>query len=101
MPSLDGCTDVDLGFSPSTNALPIRRLGLQVSQSRTVQVAWLRYPQLTVERVAQTYTRLDATTCRYASGSFEADLTVDDDGFVVEYDEWRRAAIVRVCGQEA
>lgn len=94
-PSLDGCTDIDLGFSPSTNALPIRRLGLQVSQSRTIHVAWLRYPQLTVERVVQTYTRLDATTYRYASRGFEADLTVDVDGFVVDYAEWRRAAIVR------
>ena len=28
--SLRGCTDVDLGCSPSTNTLPIRRLGLRV-----------------------------------------------------------------------
>ena len=91
-PSLEGCTDVDLGFSPSTNALPIRRLALQVGQSRTVQVAWLRFPQLTVARTVQTYTRLDTTRYRYASGDFEADLTVDDDGFVVDYDEWRRTA---------
>src|SRR5687768_6520895 len=26
---LFGCTDIDLGFSPSTNTLPIRRLGLE------------------------------------------------------------------------
>ncbi|WP_186015552.1 putative glycolipid-binding domain-containing protein, partial [Burkholderia gladioli] len=27
-PALAGATDIDLGFSPSTNTLPIRRLGL-------------------------------------------------------------------------
>jgi hypothetical protein len=28
IPSVEGCIDVDLGFSPSTNLLPIRRLRL-------------------------------------------------------------------------
>jgi uncharacterized protein len=91
-PALTGCTDIDLGCSPSTNALPIRRLALDVGQSRTVQVAWLRFPQLTVARTVQTYARLGTTRYRYASGGFEAELTVDHDGFVVDYDEWRRTA---------
>src|SRR3954463_14961536 len=30
VPALKGCVDVDLGFSPSTNVLPIRRLALAV-----------------------------------------------------------------------
>jgi hypothetical protein len=95
---LEGCTDIDLGCSPSTNALPVRRLGLRVSESRTVQVAWLRFPQLTVHRVCQTYTRLDTSRYRYASGAFEADLFVDDDDLVVRFAEWRRIAIVRGSG---
>jgi hypothetical protein len=91
--TLEGCTDVDLGCSPSTNALPIRRLRLARGESRTIQVAWLRFPQLTVAKMAQTYTRLDTTRYRYASGDFESDLTIDNEGFVVEYDDWRRPGI--------
>src|SRR5581483_5690752 len=31
-PALAGCIDLDLGFSPSTNLLPIRRLALNVGE---------------------------------------------------------------------
>lgn len=87
---LKGCTDVDLGCSPSTNTLPIRRLRLGVGASRTIRAAWVRFPDLTVVRAEQTYTRLDEFTYRYASGTFAADLTVDDDGLVTGYADWRR-----------
>ena len=87
---LKGCTDIDLGCSPSTNTLPIRRLRLGVGMSDTIQAAWVRFPELTVVKAAQTYTRLDEFTYHYASGTFEADLTVDDDGLVTGYADWRR-----------
>jgi Uncharacterized protein conserved in bacteria len=88
--SLKGCTDVDLGCSPSTNTLPVRRLRLATGASHTIQAAFVRFPELTVVKAAQTYTRLDEFTWRYASGTFEADLTVDDDGLVAGYAVWRR-----------
>lgn len=87
---LKGCTDVDLGCSPSTNTLPIRRLRLVVGGSATIQAAWVRFPELTVVKAAQTYSRLDEFTYRYASGTFEAELTVDDDGLVTSYAAWQR-----------
>lgn len=90
MRALKGCTDIDLGCSPSTNTLPIRRLRLVVGASRTIQAAWVRFPELAVVKAAQTYTRLDEFTYRYASGAFEAELTVDDDGLVASYSEWQR-----------
>jgi uncharacterized protein len=90
--ALRGCTDVDLGCSPSTNTLPIRRLRLAVGASGTIQAAWVRFPELAVVKAAQTYTRLDEFTYRYSSGTFEAELTVDDDGLVTAYAEWRRTA---------
>ena len=90
MRSLKGSTDVDLGCSPSTNTLPIRRLRLAIGASQTIQVAWVRFPGLTVVKAPQTYTRLDESTYRYSSGTFEADLTVDEDGLVATYAEWRR-----------
>ena len=88
--SLGGCTDVDLGISPSTNTLPIRRLRLGIGAAQTIKAAWVRFPELVVVKSAQTYTRLDEFTYRYASGSFAADLLVDDDGLVATYAEWRR-----------
>jgi len=87
---LKGCSDVDLGCSPSTNTLPIRRLHLGIGAARTIQAAWVRFPDLTVHRAAQTYTRLDELTYRYASGQFEAELTVDEEGLVIGYAAWRR-----------
>lgn len=91
-PDLDGCTDVDLGISPSTNTLPINRLGLDVGQRADVQVVWVRFPDLHVDVGRQTYERVAAGVWRYASGGFAADLTVDDEGLVVTYGEdlWRR-----------
>jgi len=90
---LKGCTDVDLGCSPSTNTLPVRRLRIAVGASLTIQAAWVRFPELTVTKAAQTYTRLDEFTYRYASGTFSAELVVDDEGLVTEYAEWRRSGV--------
>jgi uncharacterized protein len=89
---LRSCTDVDLGCSPSTNTLPIRRLRLDFGASKKIAAAWVRFPELQVVKAAQTYTRLDEYTYRYASDDFEADLTVDDEGLVTTYAEWRRTA---------
>jgi hypothetical protein len=50
----------------------------------------VRFPELKVVKAAQTYTRIDEFTYRYSSGTFEAELIVDDDGLVAAYAEWRR-----------
>lgn len=91
--ALKGCVDVDLGCSPSTNTLPIRRLHLGTGQSKTIQAAWVRFPSLVVEKAAQTYTRIDEFTYRYRSGTFEAELVVDEDGVVAQYADWQRTAV--------
>jgi hypothetical protein len=84
---LDGCTDVDLAFTPATNTIPIRRLSLQVGESADVSAAWLRFPTMALERLEQRYTRLSESTYRYesAGGAFVRELTVTADGFVQEY----------------
>lgn len=92
-PALKGCTDIDLGCSPSTNTLPIRRLRLGTGASKTIQAAWIRFPEFTVVKAAQVYTRLDEWTYRYASGDFQAELTVDDEGLVTSYAEWQRTGV--------
>ena len=50
---LKGCTDVDLGCSPSTNTLQIRRLRLAVGAEDTIKAAWVRFPELDVVVVAE------------------------------------------------
>jgi hypothetical protein len=91
--TLKGCIDVDLGCSPSTNTLPIRRLRLAIGGSTTIKAAWVRFPELVVEKSAQTYARLDEFTYRYSSDTYEAELVVDDEGVVAQYGPWERTGL--------
>jgi uncharacterized protein len=86
-PAVQGCIDVDLGFSPSTNLLPIRRLKLAVGERADVRAAWVRFPELTLEVLEQSYTRLTELTYLYesAGGAFRKELMVNADGLVVDY----------------
>ncbi len=90
---LKGCTDVDLGCSPSTNTLPIRRLRLGIGASKSIKAALVTFPELTVELSQQTYTRVDDVTYRFQSGDFEAELVADEEGLVASYTPWRRTAV--------
>jgi uncharacterized protein len=94
LPTLGQCSDIDLAVTPATNTLPIRRLNLEIGQSREVAAAWLKFPDLTLEVLPQRYTRLDPQRYRYQSGTgFSAELLVDDLGLVTTYpDGWERAA---------
>ncbi|GII26391.1 putative glycolipid-binding domain-containing protein [Planosporangium mesophilum] len=76
--------DIDLFGSPLTNTLPIRRLGL-IDGTVTIVAAWVLLPSLAVVANAQTYTVLGPGRVRYASGSFTADLELDENGYVVNY----------------
>jgi hypothetical protein len=87
------CLDVDLEWSPSTNTLPIRRLGLGLGETKSLGAAWVRFPSLEVQRLEQTYERLADGPYRYRSGRFTADLVVDDDGIVLQYGmNWKAVA---------
>jgi len=94
-PALDGCSDVDLGISPSTNALPINRLRLAVGGTATIRAAWVLFPALDVVAAEQSYERLAVNRYRYRSvdSGFEAVIEVDDRGFAIDYaDLWHRIA---------
>lgn len=84
---LAACIDVDLSGSPLTNTLPIRRLDLAIDDEADIVAAYVDLIELTVEPDEQRYTRLDEDLYRYESldSDFTRDLTVDFDGFVVEY----------------
>jgi hypothetical protein len=85
------CLDIDLGFSPVTNSLPIWRLALAPGGSREIRVAWVLFPSLEVVEGRQTYERLDEVTWRYRSVGFQADLVVGSDGLVEDYSGYWRA----------
>ena len=94
-PALVGCDDVDLGFSPSTNLLPIRRLALPLGARADVRATWIRFPELTAEVLEQTYTRVSADRYLYesAGGSFRRELQIDAFGCVIDYPGlWRAEA---------
>jgi uncharacterized protein len=92
-PEYRDCVDVDLSFTPATNTLPIRRLALDVGEAAEIHVAWLVWPELRVQRARQRYARVAKDRYRYTQDDFEADLVVDDQGLVLEYEGlWRAVA---------
>jgi hypothetical protein len=94
-PDVAGCVDFDLSFSPSTNTIALRRLALNPGERAEVRSAWLRFPELTLEPLVQSYVRTGESTYHYESsgGEFVTDLDVDRAGFVVRYPPlWEGAA---------
>jgi hypothetical protein len=78
--------DVDLGFSPLFNSLPVLRDRLhQGGVARDYVMAWVAVPELTVSKSRQRYIPLERGTVRFRSGSFTADVEFDGDGFVLAY----------------
>jgi hypothetical protein len=86
-PEVAGCIDVDLNFTPATNLIAIRRLALAVGDASDAPAAWLRVPELTLERLEQRYHRvgLDIYDYEAAGTGYAASLQVSDVGFVTRY----------------
>lgn len=82
---LAGALDVDLGWTPATNTLPIRRLALEVGDSAEIAVAYIPFPERVVATRRQTYTRTAMRRYRFESRDFAVDLTVDEHGLVTAY----------------
>jgi uncharacterized protein len=91
---IEGCIDVDVIATPFTNTLPIRRLSWQKGARQTIDVAWISVPDLQLTRASQAYTCLvPERRFRYESvgTGFTAELDVDDDGIVIDYEGiWKR-----------
>jgi hypothetical protein len=85
--------DVDLGFSPVTNSLPVWRLGLAVGERREIGVAWVLFPEMEVVTGRQSYERVAELAYVYRSEGFEARLRLFPDGLVERYaDLWEAVA---------
>ncbi|MGZ9809741.1 putative glycolipid-binding domain-containing protein [Pseudoroseicyclus sp. H15] len=101
LPQLEGCLDVDIGMTPATNTLPIRRLRLAEGESRDIVVSYVPLPHqiegaFLPNRAEQRYTCLTpGRRFRYHGlfRGFTAVLEVDDAGLVLDYPEtFRRVA---------
>jgi hypothetical protein len=85
-PLKDDVLDLDLQASPLFNSLPVLRDRLhEGGDAREYAMAFVRVPELSVERSVQRYVPLDRGVVRFRSGTFTADIEFDADGFVVRY----------------
>jgi hypothetical protein len=95
---LAGCVDLDLGFTPATNLIPIRRLALTKGQARDVRVAWLDVSTGSLKPLDQRYEKRTESAYWYEAPSFgyAAELDVAATGFIRRYPalwEEERAAV--------
>jgi hypothetical protein len=84
---LEDCADLDLGFTPATNLLVLRRLDLAVGSAARASVAWLDVDAGTLVRLPQDYARRSPERYAYASPDhgYAAELEVAPNGFVRRY----------------
>jgi hypothetical protein len=90
VPIVEGALDIDLGFTPATNLLPIRRLDLAIGERANVLTAWVRFPELRLEALEQSYEREAVHVFRYDAlvdgEPFHARLDTDEFGRVLRYE---------------
>ena len=86
-PKARGQVDLDLGFTPATNLIAIRRLDLRSGVETPAPAAYYLEFTLELGLVEQTYRRTGEKTLAYASPAYDyaAELQVSPIGFVTEY----------------
>jgi hypothetical protein len=84
-----GCIDIDIPLTPFTNTLPIKRQNLEKGKEAQINVLYIDLLEEQVRPVHQKYIRLSDTVYHYENvpNDFEADITVDDFGLVIDYPE--------------
>ncbi len=87
VPGLERYVDLDLGFTPATNLLQIRRLALADGQAADAPVAWLDAAAGTLTALPQRYERRSAATYWYEAPSipYRGLLEVTSIGFIRRY----------------
>ena len=81
------CIDLDLGFTPSTNLIAIRRLALHVGQRAEAPAAYLQFPEMRLVKLPQSYLRIGHTEYKYKAPTvgYAGTLHVLPTGAVIEY----------------
>jgi len=100
VPGIEECVDLDLGFTPATNLLQLRRIALPIGQSADVPVAWLDAPFGSLEVLRQRYERRTAEGYWYTAPRFDyaAMLQVSPSGFVQLYPGLWEAETQNIAG---
>jgi uncharacterized protein len=82
-----GCIDIDIPLTPFTNSLPINRLKLRDGDEKEIKVIYIDILEKQAKPVRQKYLRLSETEYHYENipNDFEAQITVDQFGFVLDY----------------
>lgn len=86
-PHMWSCIDIDLGFTPATNTIPIRRLELAPGEEAEIKTVWLKLPEIELVPLRQTYKRISLEEYLYHSenAGSSALLKVNALGLVTEY----------------
>jgi hypothetical protein len=84
---LTGLVDVDLGFTPATNLIQLRRLSLGVGHATDAPTVYLNFPELTLGRLEHRYHRVALDRYDYQAPRFDYTgiLRVSAAGFVTHY----------------
>lgn len=87
VPAVAGLKDVDLGITPATKTVIVRRLALAVDAKADLAVAWFDPGDATLKPLRQLWHRTGERTYHYAAPdhAFTADLTVDAFGAVTAF----------------
>lgn len=87
VPEVESCIDLDFGFTPATNLLPIRRLSLGEGEAASAPAALLNVTTGTLELLPQCYERLSGEIYRYEAptAGYFALLDVATSGFIRLY----------------
>lgn len=81
--NLDGCVDLDLGITPATHTLALRRMDLKIGDEADAPAAWLALADdpggaFLLRRLDQTWVREDTERYVYTSDTgYEGTLRVD------------------------
>ena len=94
-PHLDDALDCDLGLSPLTNLMPVRRHALHEREGvAEIVAAWVSVPDLAVHVSAQRYEHVRPGVVRFVDlglhKGFVAELELDGDGLVTFYPDLAR-----------
>lgn len=78
---------IDISLTPFTNTLPINHLNFIAHQKKTIEVMYVDIFKGSIEAVKQKYSKNSDLIYHYENlpKDFEADLDVDDSGFVNLY----------------
>ena len=84
---LDGCVDVDFGFTPATNVTQLRRIQLAVGQAVDVPVAWMDVDCANLVLLPQRYERRGERAYWYRAPTvpYSGQLDLAPNGFVRRY----------------